>query len=160
MQGVMVESESNTTVNGYAYIPFVQEGETHTNSIMIVRVSGTDTANRFLMDWQYKDYEFGTQTGGWSAERVFLLLANFDYEIFGHTHFLLTDDLLLADVYPALRPQDAAQYPGGRPVALALPGQSGRASVPITECTGGFIDIYTILIPSGNCTCEGGVCTD
>ncbi len=160
---MMLETEDSATAYDYAYIPFVQESEDKVNSIMVVRVSDTDTTNAFVMDWQYKDYGFGHDSPNWSGEGIFMLFVNFDHDVFGHEYFLLTDSLLFADVYPAAGPeikQDApwiGQYPRGRPVRLVVP----QEDAPVSECAGPIAGYLTIYSPSGNCNCGGsGGCRD
>ncbi len=142
---IFVETEDSSAAYDYVYIPFVQEPENKVNSIMVVRASDTDTTSAFVMDWQYKDYGFDDEASGWSAEKIFLLFANFDYTVFGHHHFLLTDSLLFSGIYPV-----HSNNANGRPIRLHVP--STTEFFPSAECIG-VVTLTTLYIPTGNCNC-------
>ncbi len=58
---IALETEDEGARYDYAYIPFVRETENKVGGIMVVKASATDTVNRFLMDWQYKDYGYNSR---------------------------------------------------------------------------------------------------
>ncbi|MBL7744127.1 MAG: hypothetical protein JNN00_11680 [Chitinophagaceae bacterium] len=80
------------------YIPFVRPGENRVNTILMLKMTGTDTVHQFLSDWQYKQFGFGAeQSGQWNAGNIFHIFMTMNNTVFGHTQFIVTDQRLLSD---------------------------------------------------------------
>ena len=77
------------------YIPLVRDSQNRVGAILAAQMASGDTLYRLLYDSRYKG--FGYDTSGrtqWSARNAFLLFSLFDYSVFGHTKFVITDDSL------------------------------------------------------------------
>jgi hypothetical protein len=74
------------------YIPFVREEEKKTKAILRVVIDGADTAFRMLYPQQYRDYGFKkTKDTEWDAQNLFNAFADFDYDLFGITQYIVKD---------------------------------------------------------------------
>jgi hypothetical protein len=113
------------------YVPFARDNQQFINSALIIRILGTDTAYRFLMDWQYKNLGFDTTKSGWNGWDVFHLFTKFDYLVFGHREFRILDSSL---------------FKGDSVTAKILPDSAvaGRLE-PQVECT--FYQLVTCNLP-------------
>jgi hypothetical protein len=79
----------------FVYIPFVKENNNFTNSVLIIKVTNTDTVFNLLYAEEYVNYGFDTTvTNQWNARNVFHLFTRFDNFIFGHTKFRVKDSRL------------------------------------------------------------------
>ena len=77
------------------YIPFVQDSAITVNSVLAVKLDPADTAWRILYANNYESFGFDTTVNNtWNARNVFQFFALFEYEIFGHTKFLIEDERL------------------------------------------------------------------
>lgn len=84
---------TETVAEEIVYIPFVRDSQNFVNTSLIVKITNTDTAFRFLQDWQYKDYGFdsATSTEQWRAKDVFNVFATMDHTVFGHEKWEIKD---------------------------------------------------------------------
>ena len=93
------------------YIPFAIPDSNTTAAVLAVRQLPSDTLFSLFYPQHYQQFGFDTTIAGWNARNVFQMFAEFDYTIFGHTDFLVTDgrifgqaaiDTLLVKRKPAL----------------------------------------------------------
>ncbi len=90
-----VTSTSGTNSTTLVYIPFVQDSAVTVNAVLAVKLDPFDTAFRILYANNYASFGFGTTADNtWNARNVFQFFALFEYEIFGHTKFLIKDERL------------------------------------------------------------------
>ncbi len=87
--------ESTVDSSALVYVPFVQDNAIVVSAALAVRMNETDTAWRVLYPSHYESFGFGaTANGDWNARNVFQFFALFQYDIFGHTKFLIKDSRL------------------------------------------------------------------
>jgi hypothetical protein len=89
----MTEAEGDTVA--VTYIPFVREEENFVNASLLVKTTPTDTAFKYVCDWQYASYGFDTTATGWNANDVFHVFALMDNLVFGRNSFRIVDSNLL-----------------------------------------------------------------
>jgi hypothetical protein len=83
------------------YIPFVREEDGFVNASLLVQTSPTDTAFKYICDWQYQYEQNGLlEDTAVSAERIAFTLMTLDKEVFGHTKYKLTDSKLFENYFP------------------------------------------------------------
>jgi hypothetical protein len=74
------------------YIPFIKETEQKTTAILQVIVDGADTVFNMLYPQQYKKYGFKkAKSTAWDAQTLFSVFADFDYDLFGTTRYIVKD---------------------------------------------------------------------
>jgi len=87
--------ETGADSGALVYIPFVKDNTSTVNAVLAVNMEAADTSWRILYASNYKAFGFDTTvTNKWNAKNVFQFFALFDYDIFGHTKFLLKDERL------------------------------------------------------------------
>lgn len=87
--------DSNTVV----YVPFVIDTQSHVNATLMLKMAPTDTAFRFLADWEYKNYSFDStgSANSWRAKDIFHIFAMMNHSVFGDTQFMVTDGRIFSD---------------------------------------------------------------
>jgi hypothetical protein len=90
---IITEAEGDTVA--VTYIPFVREEENFVNASLLVKTTPTDTAFKYVCDWQYASYGFDTTATGWNANDVFHVFALMDNLVFGRNSFRIVDSNLL-----------------------------------------------------------------
>jgi hypothetical protein len=74
------------------YIPFTKEAEQKTTAILQVIVDGVDTVFNMLYPQQYIKYGFKkAKSTAWDAQTLFSVFADFDYDLFGTTRYIVKD---------------------------------------------------------------------
>ena len=92
-----LNGERGSTIDSSAlvYIPFVHDNAIVVNAVLAVRMNASDTVWRVLYPNHYESFGFSATTNGdWNARNVFQFFALFQYDIFGHTKFLIKDERL------------------------------------------------------------------
>ena len=100
------------------YIPFAIPDSNTTAAVLAVRQLPSDTLFSLCYPQHYQQFGFDTTAAGWNARNVYQLFTEFDYTIFGHTDFLITDgrifgqdavDTLLVKRRPAVGSRESYQ---------------------------------------------------
>jgi len=136
--GVLHRGASDSTE--LTYIPFVREEDSVVNASLLVQTSPTDTAFKYICDWQYQYEQNGLlEDTEVSAERIAFTLMTLDKEVFGHSKYKLTDSRLFENYFPdSLR---------GNQSYLELGTQSGNRISNRTESMAAPVT-FTIYCPS------------
>lgn len=143
--GSLNRGESNSTE--LTYIPFVREEETFVNASLLVQTSPTDTAFKYVCDWEYQYRQNGTlEDTSVTAERIAFTLMTLDKEVFGHTKYKITDTKLFENYFPdSLRGNqsylelDSVSGFGNRTEAMAAP-------ITFTVYCGACVSMYWQII--------------
>ena len=77
------------------FIPLALEDKKQTKAILIVKLRGNDTLYHLLYGSQARQYGFDSTSKGWNAKDIFHAFILFDYEIFGHKRFNVTESRLV-----------------------------------------------------------------
>jgi len=88
-------STSGADSTTLVYIPFAQDSAIIVNSVLAVKLKPSDTVFRILYANNYASFGFdSTSSNTWNARNIFQFFALFQYDIFGHTKFLIEDERL------------------------------------------------------------------
>jgi len=80
----------------YSFVPFVRDTQSFVNALLEVRIQDSDTAYRYLCDWQYRERAYGNYTADSTAEQFALFFMLFDNHVFGYDRFDLIDTSLFS----------------------------------------------------------------
>ena len=93
----------NEDGSAIVYIPFVLDGDSTTNAILIVEERSTDTIYTTIWPQNYLQLGFDTTRAGWNSRQLFMLFTEFDHSIFNHKAFLVPDGRIFgADIHDTL----------------------------------------------------------
>ncbi|MEO8404400.1 MAG: hypothetical protein ABI480_07395, partial [Chitinophagaceae bacterium] len=82
----------------FIYVPFVLDGKKQTNAILMVKISGSDTAYHLLYGSQYHNYSFDNNVHNpWNANDIYHAFMLFDHQIFHVSEFTVSDPRLTGD---------------------------------------------------------------
>lgn len=81
------------------FIPFVRDSQNVVNAALLITTTPSDTAFRYLCDWQYYD----SSATGLSGKELSLLLMQLDKNIFGERLYKITDSAAFGGVGPATK---------------------------------------------------------
>lgn len=92
MMGIQSKTTRNTKAH---FIPFVKEGTRRISALLMVKVSGTDTAYKMIYRQHYLKYGFTERPGKWNARTVMLLFATMEEQVFGYKNFIVKDGRIM-----------------------------------------------------------------
>jgi hypothetical protein len=86
------------------FIPFVLEKTKQTRAMLIAKINNGDTAYRLLYNSRARHFGFDKKSNEmWNAKDVFHAFVLFDYELFGHTKFTVSNGKYLDDTASAVK---------------------------------------------------------
>lgn len=85
-------NEDYSWADEIVYIPFSPTNYDYIGAILMVGIGGQDTTFKMLYNWEYRKYPFIEHSDtSWVARDIFNLFVNFEYAVYGHTQFQITD---------------------------------------------------------------------